>query len=140
MAGSNCSSDIQKIHNLLISDLVTENVGHVEKMDSFVIWNTAVRNVTNSPVVLNNYTVQQQFDYLELKKNKFSPGEYDFLKNTFSNDRDALSKIKEAEDTIKILLSNNDQAKKETSKEPPTPRKKDAENYIKMFGKKDKKK
>lgn len=139
MAGSNCSSDIKKIHTSLISALVRENVGHNKNTDTFVIWNTAVRNITNSPVVLDE-AVGEQFNYLELTLKKFSPGEYDFLKKTFSEDLDALSKIKKAEDTIKTLLSQNDQVKKETSKEPATPRKKDAENYIKMFGKKDKKK
>lgn len=137
---SNCSSDINEIHNTLISDLVRENVGHYRNTDTFVIWNTAVRNVTISPVVLNTYTVREQFDHLELMENKFSPGKYDFLKKTFSKDLDALSKITKAEKTIKSLLSENDQAKKETCKEPATTRKKDAENYIKMFGKKDKKK
>lgn len=135
---SNCSSDIKKIHNLLISDLVTENVGHDGNTDTFVIWNTAVKNVTNAPVVLSG-TVMKQFQYLELTERKFSPGKYDFLKETFSKDPDALSKITKAEKTIKSLLSKNDPAKMETSKKPAAPRKKDEENYIKMFGKKDKK-
>lgn len=114
----------------MIDDLVRENVGHDKNTDTFVIWNTAVKNVTNAPVVINNYTVQQQFDYLELKKNKFSPGEYDFLKKTFSKDPDALSKIEKAEEMIKSLLSENDQAKKETSKEPAAPRKKGTFYYF----------
>lgn len=107
----------------MISDLVTENVGHDEKMDSFVNWNTAVKNITKAPVVLNS-TVIKQFQYWELTEKKFSPGEYDFLKKTFSKDPDALSKIKKAEKTIKSLLSKNDQAKKETNKEPAAPGKK----------------
>lgn len=107
----------------MISALVRENVGHNKNTDTFVIWNTAVRNITSSPVVLDE-AVGEQFNYLELTLKKFSPGEYDFLKKTFSEDLDALSKIKKAEDTIKSLLSQNDQVKKETSKEPATPRKK----------------
>lgn len=110
----------------MIDDLVRENVGHDKNTDTFVIWNTAVRNITSSPVVLNTYTVREQFDHLELRENKFSPGKYDFLKKTFSKDPDALSKITEAEKTIKSLLSKNDQAKKETCKEPATTRKKGA--------------
>lgn len=109
----------------MISDLIRNNVGHDRNTDSFLIWDTAVRNITNSPVVLNN-TVRQQFHYLELRENKFSPGKYDFLKKTFSEDPDALSKITKAEEAIKSFLSKNDQAKKETCKEPATPSKKGA--------------
>lgn len=78
---------------MLISDLVTENVGHDGNTDTFVIWNTTVKNVTNAPVVLSG-TVMKQFQYLELTAKKFSPVKYDFLKKTFSKDPDALSKIK----------------------------------------------
>lgn len=113
----------------MISDLITKNVGHDEKMDSFVNWNTAVKNITQSPVVLNS-TVMKQFQYLELTEKKFSPGEYDFLKKSFSKDPDALSKITKAEKTIKSLLSKNDQAKKETSKKPAAPRKKGTFYYF----------
>lgn len=122
----------------MLNDLVRENVGYDERMDSFVNWNTAVKNITTAPAILDK-PVMKQFDHLEKMEKKFSPGEYDFLKETFSQDPDALSKIKKAEKKIKSLLSNNDQAKKETSKKPAAPRKKDEENYIKMFGKKDKK-
>lgn len=114
----------------MISDLVTENVGHDEKMDTFVIWNSAIRNITNASVVLNS-TVRKQFQYLELTAKKFSPVKYDFLKKTFSKDPDALSKIKKAEKTIKSLLSKNDQAKKATSKKPAAPRKKGT--FFKIF-------
>lgn len=107
----------------MLNDLVTENVGHDEKMDSFVNWNTAVKNITQAPAVLNN-NVMKQFEHLEFTEKKFSPGEYDFLKKTFFKDPDALSKIEKAEKTIKSMLSKNDQAKKETSKEPAAPRKK----------------
>lgn len=113
----------------MISDLVRENVGHDKNTDTFVIWNTAVRNVTHSPVVLDK-AVGEQFNYLELTLKKFSPGEYDFLKETFSKDPDALSKITKAEKTIKSLLSKNDQAKKETSKKPAAPRKKGTFYYF----------
>lgn len=99
----------------MISDLVTENVGHDEKMDSFVIWNSAIRNITNAPVVLNS-TVRKQFQYLELTAKKFSPVKYDFLKKTFSKDPDALSKIKKTEKTIKSLLSKNDNNKYSSKK------------------------
>lgn len=106
----------------MLNDLVRENVGYDERMDSFVNWNTAVKNITPAPAILDK-PVMKQFEHLEFVEKKFSPGEYDFLKETFSQDPDALSKIKKAEKTIK-RLSKNDQAKKETSKKPAAPRKK----------------
>lgn len=75
----------------------------MKKMDTFVIWNSAIRNITNAPVVLNS-TVRKQFQYLELTAKKFSPGKYDFLKKTFSKDPDALSKIKKSREDDKKLV------------------------------------
>lgn len=92
-------------------------------------WNTAVKNITQAPAVLNN-TVMKQFVHLEFTEKKFSPGEYDFLKKTFFKDPDALSKIEKAEERIQSLLSKNDQAKKETSKKPAAPRKKGTFYYF----------
>lgn len=87
----------------MLNDLVRENVGYDERMDSFVNWNTAVKNITTAPAILDR-PVMKQFEHLEKMEKKFSPGEYDFLKETFSQDPDALSKIKKSREDDKKLV------------------------------------
>lgn len=102
--GNSCPwSEIEKIHNKLLQELINGHVGHKERAKTYVRWKMGFRNHCDDTSEEDG-DVMGNFDYLEAK-HKLFPGKYDVLKEIFAEDRKALTKIEIAAEKIETIKS-----------------------------------
>jgi hypothetical protein len=93
-----------KIHNKLLSDLITEYLDSSRKDErkrNFIKWKLAFRNINSSPRYQSSPILQDLY-YLE-DKELLGIGKYDILRELMCEIGHAGSRIKETEERIKAV-------------------------------------
>lgn len=102
MAQKNSKSKIKIIHTNLINELIEGHVGHNPKSKSYSKWKGGFKKYCDRPVQYDG-SVMENFEYLE-ETDQIRPSNYTVLLDIFTGDREAIEKIKEAENEIKDIF------------------------------------
>lgn len=94
-------SNIKRIHNELILELVNGHVGHSENTRTYTNWKMRFKNYCDQTTEIDG-NVRSNFQYLE-DHYYLNPGNYKVLEQIFNGDKDALEKIQTAAYKIQII-------------------------------------
>uniref|UniRef100_K1PJL7 Uncharacterized protein n=1 Tax=Magallana gigas TaxID=29159 RepID=K1PJL7_MAGGI len=100
---SSLFNDIRRTHNALLAQLIIDHVGNDTSTETYINWKTKFKDHCDNTRMLN-LAVTANCQHLELM-NIISPGKYDALRDIFSEDPEALSKINNAADEIQRMES-----------------------------------